>query len=866
MPQLYRLKSLLTALLVVWLSITAAGAFSDTQGHPSEEAIDKWSTQYALISGYADGTFRPDDSVTRGAFAGILDRMLHFSMKSPPSTFRDTAGDYWEDAILKLHANGVLQGFDGYANPSAPITRQQVVSMLARAFHFSAGSAHSRYVDDMEIEDYARGVISRMTELGYLDGVAGDYFRPNDPITRADVVRIFDNMISVMILTEEPLSEDVTGNVLVSCTDGATLRGMRVFGDLYIAHGVTGSVVLEDATIDGEILNFSPGAVVETSPMSAPPDEELEPVPNPEAWEFEPVSSPDAGEFEPVSNPDGGEFDYSNPDMDASGSNPEMDDFAKKKSAASDGDIFYDPGKTVDSGQTAAPADSGVTTPTPAPTPTVPEKTVPATPPAPVLSDNGEFFYTPGATSNNDSGKTTAPVTTPAPSTTTPAQTTPSYGDIFYDPGATTKASDSGKTAAPTPTPLEEPESQLPVTPSTPSTPSAPVLSDNGEFFYTPGATSKSNDSGKTSKTDSGKTPTDSGKTADSGKTSKDSGKTADSGKTSNSGDIFDPGQTSNSGKSNVENPEFYPPDPYEPNPENETPIGYPDTYTPYVPANTDYGTLPNKPVSQLTISDVYTPGRTTGQYISYQGSNIPVYAGVKTRNVYAGDFVWRTGHRLRYLGGRYDAKFGVDVSAYQNRDRANGTINWAAAKADGVQFAMIRVGLRGTSTGALREDAYYGRNIDGAMAQGIQTGVYIFAQAKTIAEAIEEADFVIARLRYHKINGPVSYDWEMKDSSYRVYGTSKEMATACAVAFCKRVAAAGYTPMVYNSRYVCYLKYDQGALAPYMMWYPQYPGTDIEYPYPNLYYQMDYWQFTDSAVVEGIGKKIDANIWFKAK
>jgi GH25 family lysozyme M1 (1,4-beta-N-acetylmuramidase) len=266
-----------------------------------------------------------------------------------------------------------------------------------------------------------------------------------------------------------------------------------------------------------------------------------------------------------------------------------------------------------------------------------------------------------------------------------------------------------------------------------------------------------------------------------------------------------------------------------------------------------------------MTVSDVYTPGRKTGQYFSYQGSRIPVYAGVPARNVYAGDFVWRSGHRLRYLGNRYDAKFGVDVSAYQNRDRSNQTINWAAAKADGVQFAMIRVGLRGTSSGALHEDAYYARNIDGAMAQGIQTGVYIFAQAKTVAEAIEEADFVIARLRGHKINGPVSYDWEMKDSSYRVYGTSPEMATACAVAFCKRVAAAGYTPMVYNSRYVCYIKYDQGALAPYMMWYPQYPSTD-DVPYPNLYYQMDYWQFTDRAVVEGIGQRVDANIWFKPK
>ncbi|MBQ9492516.1 MAG: S-layer homology domain-containing protein [Oscillibacter sp.] len=279
-----------------------------------------------------------------------------------------------------------------------------------------------------------------------------------------------------------------------------------------------------------------------------------------------------------------------------------------------------------------------------------------------------------------------------------------------------------------------------------------------------------------------------------------------------------------------------------------------------------DYGRLPNKSPSKMTIRDVYTPSQTTGKTFTFQGAKIPIYSGVQTLRVGAGDFVWRDGRRIRYVGNRYDAWFGVDVSAYQNRARSNGTINWKAAKADGVQFAMIRVGLRGTSTGALREDPYYARNIEGALAQGIQTGAYIFAQAINIQEAIEEADFVIARLRGHKINGPVSYDWEINDSSYRVSNVSKEMATACAVAFCKRVAAAGYTPMFYNSRYVAYMKYDQGALAPYMMWYPQYPSTSTARPYPNLYYQMDFWQFSESATVYGIGNRIDSNIWFKPK
>ena len=138
----------------------------------------------------------------------------------------------------------------------------------------------------------------------------------------------------------------------------------------------------------------------------------------------------------------------------------------------------------------------------------------------------------------------------------------------------------------------------------------------------------------------------------------------------------------------------------------------------------------------------------------------------------------------------------------------------------------MVRAGLRGTSSGQILADSFYKENIQGAMDAGIETGVYFFAQAITVEEAIEEADFVISLLDGLEINGPVAYDWEMHDSSYRVYGTSPEMATACAVAFCKRIEEAGYEAMVYAGQYVSYIKYDQGAISPYLSWYPEYKSA----------------------------------------
>ena len=148
-------------------------------------------------------------------------------------------------------------------------------------------------------------------------------------------------------------------------------------------------------------------------------------------------------------------------------------------------------------------------------------------------------------------------------------------------------------------------------------------------------------------------------------------------------------------------------------------------------------------------------------------------------------------------------------------------------------------------------------------MAAGIETGVYFFAQAITVEEAIEEADFVINLLKNHEIDGPVAYDWEMHDSSYRVYGTSPEMATACAIAFCQRIEEAGYDAMVYAGQYVSYIKYDQGALEPYLSWYPEYKSASSELLYPTLYYQMDYWQYSSSCTVAGIGGNVDVNLQF---
>jgi len=197
----------------------------------------------------------------------------------------------------------------------------------------------------------------------------------------------------------------------------------------------------------------------------------------------------------------------------------------------------------------------------------------------------------------------------------------------------------------------------------------------------------------------------------------------------------------------------------------------------------------------------------------------------------------------------------GVDVSKYQEN------IDWQKVAADGVEFAIIRLGFRGMGTnGTCELDPYFKQNIEGAKAAGIDVGVYFFTQAKTVEEAKEEARFVIDSLKGYDITWRVVFDTE-EITSYaaaRANALSIETRTACAKAFLEEIKAAGYIPMLYANTRWSILDLDLTQLSDYDFWYAYY-GDDIYYPY-----QFSMWQYTSSGTVDGIKGKADLNISFK--
>ena len=200
-----------------------------------------------------------------------------------------------------------------------------------------------------------------------------------------------------------------------------------------------------------------------------------------------------------------------------------------------------------------------------------------------------------------------------------------------------------------------------------------------------------------------------------------------------------------------------------------------------------------------------------------------------------------------------YDgAQQGIDVSEHQ------GEIDWEAVAGSGVSFVFVRLGYRGATEGKIFSDLRFEENLTGARAAGLMVGVYFFSQAVNEREAIEEADFVTAVLNGRRLDLPVMFDWEPVDQeSSRTDGAEKRVVTACAAAFCRRVAASGYSAGVYFNRQQGYYSYDLSQLKDYAFWVAE-PGDR-----PSFYYAFRFWQYSFSGTVPGINTVVDRDLMF---
>lgn len=183
-----KIVSLLLALSFVF----SAFAVSDIKGHWAEDYINEWIT-VGNIGGYPDGTFRPNNPITRAEFAALLNRIM---VDEPEGEFEyvefsDVSEGHWFYTDVSRLAFFDVISEQKYFSPNRHITREEAMTMVGRAFGITSGG-EDVFSDSAEISSWAREIIFALVAEGALTGYPDGTIRPKAKLTRAETVKMLN--------------------------------------------------------------------------------------------------------------------------------------------------------------------------------------------------------------------------------------------------------------------------------------------------------------------------------------------------------------------------------------------------------------------------------------------------------------------------------------------------------------------------------------------------------------------------------------------------------------------------------------------------------------------------------------------------
>lgn len=163
--------------------------FSDISGSWAKEYIENLSGKN-VISGFPDGTFRPDDTVTRAELSKMICSLLGLSGGDISGRFADvSAADWFYPYVAACADKGIVTGYDGRFEPSGAVTREDCAVMACRALGIDPTGNGTAFADDNDISDYAKGAVSALSDKNIIVGEGG-LFRAKDNLSRAEAAAI----------------------------------------------------------------------------------------------------------------------------------------------------------------------------------------------------------------------------------------------------------------------------------------------------------------------------------------------------------------------------------------------------------------------------------------------------------------------------------------------------------------------------------------------------------------------------------------------------------------------------------------------------------------------------------------------------
>ena len=217
-----------------------------------------------LLYGKSATVIDPNGDMTRAEMAAIINRSFGCYAKADISKYKDVSKDKWyfEDVAMAVQ----MGTYNGRSNssmaPDAPITRQEAMTVVARALELDYDSYSkaelTQFSDAGKVSNWAMPYVRVMVGADYIHG-RGKVLAPQDNITRAEFAQIFYNIIGTYIVSKGSYDKDMKGNVLIRTND-VELKNMTVDGDLIIGCGAAdGKLVLDNVTVKGRLLVWGGG-------------------------------------------------------------------------------------------------------------------------------------------------------------------------------------------------------------------------------------------------------------------------------------------------------------------------------------------------------------------------------------------------------------------------------------------------------------------------------------------------------------------------------------------------------------------------------------------------------------------------------
>lgn len=188
-----------------------SGSFRDvTSAHWAFDSVER-AAELGLVTGYSDGTFRPDTPVTRAQFVLMLWRMCGKPAAAKAASFADASADWYQDALSWAVEKGYVNGLsDTRFGPDAPITRQQAMAILFRLNGGQSGTEltltgiyEQTFADSTTIASWAKDATWWAVYHELVSGVGGSRIAPEANASRAQIAAILLRYADQFMTMEE---------------------------------------------------------------------------------------------------------------------------------------------------------------------------------------------------------------------------------------------------------------------------------------------------------------------------------------------------------------------------------------------------------------------------------------------------------------------------------------------------------------------------------------------------------------------------------------------------------------------------------------------------------------------------------------